>query len=80
MNTVFGTRRPLEDTLDRSIQHACRDYGFDMDPVLRKMIVEQTKRDLIYGYTNGRIGATDCIFVPLTGKTQFADEVYGVAA
>jgi len=82
--SIFGIRPTLHELLTRSIQKASSDYGFDMDPVLATMIVEQAKRDMIRAYVYGRIGHTETLFVPMTGKHQhgdeYGDEDYGVAA
>jgi hypothetical protein len=82
--SIFGIRPTLHELITRSIAKASADYGFNMDPRLVTMIVEQTKRDMIRAYVYGRIGHTETLFVPMTGKRQFgdeyADEDYGVAA
>jgi hypothetical protein len=82
--SIFGIRPTLHELLTRSIAKASADYGFDLDPRLVTMIVEQAKRDMIRAYIYGRIGHTETLFVPMTGKRQhgdeYADEDYGVAA
>jgi hypothetical protein len=84
MMSIFGIRPTIHELLTRSIAKASADYGFDMDPRLVTMIVEQTKRDMIRSYVYGRIGHTETLFVPMTGQRQhgdeYADDDYGVAA
>lgn len=84
MQSIFGIRPTLTELVTNSVETASRAYGFDIDPRLVTMIVEQTKRDMIRSYVYGRIGHTETLFVPMSGKRQFgeeyADEDYGVAA
>jgi hypothetical protein len=84
MISIFGIRPTLDELVTRSVNTACAHYGFDPDPRLVKMIVDQTKRDMIRAYVYGRIGHTETLFVPMKGKRQYgdeyADEDCGVAA
>jgi hypothetical protein len=76
MMSIFGIRPSLDELLHKSIKKASADYGFDIDPRLVTMMVEEAKRDMIRAYVYGRIGHTETIFVPMTGKRQHGDE-YG---
>jgi hypothetical protein len=82
--SIFGIRPTLHELLTRSINNASTHYGFDIDPRLVKMMSEEIRRDMTRAYIYGRIGHTETLFVPMTGKRQhgdeYADEDYGVAA
>jgi hypothetical protein len=62
---VFGRQRPLTDVLHKSIDEACKSYGFPIDPILRKQIADRVVHNLIRAYTPALIRAQSYVIVPL---------------
>lgn len=65
ISTIFGRQLPLEDVIRSSVDEACRSYGFDMDPVLRKMIADTTARRISRVYTVAQIRGEGYAMVPI---------------